>query len=474
MTTTLNQYINTKGKEEELLSSSKSSNELFKEKKGKSVDLSSVVREEEQSTVKLPCCVEKCISDCKAHGRICPSAAKAASKAAYLAQEELYKNSLFFTSVKQKFKMQQQFLTIRESDISIRNKIGEGGFSMVHQVKLRDTITPAEKKRDYYAIKFLKPKTMKDHKSFKMGAADLVIEANFLANLHHDHIVKLYGVKDGSIEDNILHGIEQQSNKLGYFILIEYLTDTLEEKIKQWNNQEQQQQLTKTCRYINPYYRERKECDNLMERLKITLQLSDAMTYLHSMNIIYRDLKPANIGFNKIGQLKLFDFGLSKELKRTAATTKNGNLYKLTSNTGSRRYMAPEVAKSEPYNQFVDVYSFGILLYEVSSLEKPFQGYSSKKHMKQVLLGGERPPTKILPLELQRLLKECWSTNINQRPSFTIIRNKLDSIVTKYTATTITTKNKKKSGAIFNNTLGRLLSRNIHFTTKTQNKVILF
>lgn len=72
----------------------------------------------------------------------------------------------------------------------------------------------------------------------------------------------------------------------------------------------------------------------------------------------------------------MFDFGLAKELKphrRLADGT-----YQLTGNTGSRRYMAPEVATVRPYNLSVDAYSFGILLWELSALEKPFDGFTGE------------------------------------------------------------------------------------------------
>lgn len=96
--------------------------------------------------------------------------------------------------------------------------------------------------------------------------------------------------------------------------------------------------------------------------------------------------------------------------------------------------MAPEVAKESPYNKSVDVYSFGILLWELCTGEKPFYGYSSGKHMQQVVIGGERPPmdaqhTSFWPNNLQWLIKHCWHNSPCLRPSFTVIKQTLLDIL---------------------------------------------
>ena len=74
--------------------------------------------------------------------------------------------------------------------------------------------------------------------------------------------------------------------------------------------------------------------------------------------------KPDNIGFDVRGDVKLFDFGLSFEITEECSSV--DGLYELSGNTGSMRYMAPEVALGNPYNHKVDVYSFGILFWQAS------------------------------------------------------------------------------------------------------------
>jgi serine/threonine protein kinase len=83
----------------------------------------------------------------------------------------------------------------------------------------------------------------------------------------------------------------------------------------------------------------------------------DALKYLHKNNIIYRDLKPANVGFDDSGVVKMFDFGLARHMDDCERAI-----------AGSLRYMAPETMLGEGSDAKSDVYSFGILLYEVVTL----------------------------------------------------------------------------------------------------------
>ena len=116
--------------------------------------------------------------------------------------------------------------------------------------------------------------------------------------------------------------------------------------------------------------------------------------------------------------MKIFDFGLAKEIRSEEMI--GNDLYKMSGNTGSLRYMAPEVALSDPYNHLVDVFSFGILLWQMCSLEVPFATYNVQRHAQRVVRGGERPPldTKKWSRELCTLMTKCWSPNIKERPNF--------------------------------------------------------
>lgn len=114
--------------------------------------------------------------------------------------------------------------------------------------------------------------------------------------------------------------------------------------------------------------------------------------------------------------MKIFDLGLAKEINPDTAVD---GVYKLTGNTGSLRYMAPEISKNLPYNFSVDLYSFGIIFWQICSLNMPYQGYTCKMHAELVVEKGYRPKVEdSWPIAWSELCRNCWSKDMNQRPSF--------------------------------------------------------
>ena len=115
--------------------------------------------------------------------------------------------------------------------------------------------------------------------------------------------------------------------------------------------------------------------------------------------------------------MKIFDFGLAKELD---PSLRHGctEFYELSGNTGSLRYMSPEVARCEPYNLTADVYSFGLLLWQVCSLMLPYDGMNRQDHSELVVYGNERPPLdSSWSTPLRILMKRAWEPDPSVRPS---------------------------------------------------------
>jgi len=166
--------------------------------------------------------------------------------------------------------------------------------------------------------------------------------------------------------------------------------------------------------------------------LKTARSIACAMQYCHEEAVpgsivLHRDLKPDNVGFTIDGTVKILDFGLAKILENS--NSNSNELYAMSGETGSLRYMAPEVAEALPYNQKADVYSFGVILWELNSGKKPFAGLNRELFYEQVVHGGERPPiNKKWPAELCKLITDCWDTEVENRPSFRQVVERLDSM----------------------------------------------
>jgi serine/threonine protein kinase len=375
-------------------------------------------------------CLEanQCVSMCEAYGRICPYSAKRAAEYACKHVRHLFKDSSLLDKHKRNNEELEFHHRLEEDDMKMGELLGTGGFCSVRACSipcLANRLNESVATKTTYAVKTLRRQCMSDPSIFRHGAADLAVEAHFLQILQHEHIIQIHAVPKGALYDNIASG-----RAYGYFIVLDRLTETLDHRIEQWHLEQEKNQGNVLTRRTQEF-RESKRLE-LHERLRVAYSIADAMEYLHGLRIIFRDLKPDNLGFTRDGVVKLFDFGLAKELKPNRAN--EDDLYVLSGNTGSRRYMAVEVAKGLPYNLAVDVYSFGILLWEMCSAEKPFLEYTCGKHMQQVVLGGERPPmdtkhTSFWPLELQWLMTRCWSEDPTQRPIFTIIKETIREIL---------------------------------------------
>ena len=172
----------------------------------------------------------------------------------------------------------------------------------------------------------------------------------------------------------------------------------------------------------------------LRRALLAALQLAQALRYCHEaqpvpgMRVLHRDLKPDNLGILPNGRLVLLDFGLAKLWPLEAAP--DGQACQLTGETGSARYMAPEVALSRPYDHTAEVFSFGLIAWQLVAHEKPFGGMAVEQFRSRVAEAGERPRcAEHFPATFRHLLERCWHAEPSRRPSFRSIVSELTALV---------------------------------------------
>ena len=138
-----------------------------------------------------------------------------------------------------------------------------------------------------------------------------------------------------------------------------------------------------------------------------TIQLIIGIYYLHSAKCIHRDLKPANIFLKKNGQIKIGDLNVSKYLKNSLTETI----------TGTPLYMAPEIINNLPYDYKCDIWSLGCIIYELCSLEPPFNGRDMVELNKNIKNGRYIPIPNVYSNDLKRLIALMIQTNPNKRIS---------------------------------------------------------
>jgi len=262
----------------------------------------------------------------------------------------------------------------------IERLIGAGGMGEVYRA--RDTKLGRE-----VAIKVLPKALALDPER----TARFEREAQVLAALNHPHIAHL-------------HSLEQTTSSADepavQFLVMELVEgETLAERLQR-----------------GPLPVER--------ALRVARQIAEALEAAHEKGIVHRDLKPANVKITPDEQIKVLDFGLAKAMETApdnTAMTNSPTLSLMATNAGmilgTASYMSPEQAKGAPADQRSDIFSFGVVLYEMLAGRPPFKGDTVPEILASVLV--REPDFAALPSNLNprlyELLKRCLDKNPKQR-----------------------------------------------------------
>uniref|UniRef100_A0AAX7V585 Mitogen-activated protein kinase kinase kinase 7 n=1 Tax=Astatotilapia calliptera TaxID=8154 RepID=A0AAX7V585_ASTCA len=261
------------------------------------------------------------------------------------------------------------FEDIQYADIQVEAAVGRGTFGVVFK---------AVWKGKDVAIKTIESDNERNA---------FLVELRQLSRVNHSNIVKLYGFCDnpvclvmeyaecGSLY-NLLHGADPQ-----------------------------------------PFY-------TASHAMSWCLQCAQGVAYLHAMKpkaLIHRDLKPPNLLLVARGTvLKICDFGTACDIQTY-----------MTNNKGSAAWMAPEVFEGSNYSEKCDVFSWGIILWEVITRKKPFDeiGGSAFCIMWAVHRGTRPPLIKDLPEPIETLMTRCWDKEPSQRPSMNEVKNTMNHLM---------------------------------------------
>jgi tRNA A-37 threonylcarbamoyl transferase component Bud32 len=258
-------------------------------------------------------------------------------------------------------------LSIPYSELKIRKQLGSGASGIVYKGRWQHTNVAI---KQLHSIEFVP------------GAKEEFIrETSIMANLRHSNIVQLRGV---CLEPH-------------YCIVMEFM-----EKGALFNVLQDEAEIL-------PWH---------PIRWQIAIDISRGLAYLHSLNILHRDLKSLNVLLNSDMHAKLTDFGLSKIKTEMIKTMTQGTL-------GTPRWVAPELIISDEdsktqkreYTKKADMYSYGIILNEIASRQIPFAEVENEIVVLQKITQGKRPSIpKDCPSGYAELITRCWSQRPEDRP----------------------------------------------------------
>ncbi len=226
-------------------------------------------------------------------------------------------------------------------------------------------------------------------------------EARFASKLTHPNIIPIYSIHEGSSQV--------------YYTMPYVEGETLRQIIKGTKLREKKGETPHEIGVSVP------------ELARIFLSVCQAVAYSHSKGVIHRDLKPENIMVGKFGEVFLLDWGIARDLSSEKEETvdledekKDPNLTRPGKILGTVNYMAPERAEKAPASELTEIYSLGVILYQILTLTPPFQR-KNLEHFKKivsferVLVPEEQAPYRDIPKQLSELCLKCLEKDPSKR-----------------------------------------------------------
>eukprot|EP00029_Vermamoeba_vermiformis_P001486 TRINITY_DN1165_c0_g1_i1.p2 TRINITY_DN1165_c0_g1~~TRINITY_DN1165_c0_g1_i1.p2 ORF type:complete len:303 (+),score=61.02 TRINITY_DN1165_c0_g1_i1:1883-2791(+) len=160
------------------------------------------------------------------------------------------------------------------------------------------------------------------------------------------------------------------------------------------------------------------------QQLILIAGIARGILHLHNNNVVHRDLAARNVLLSSSGEPKVADFGFSRVVEATGGQT--------DSTVGPVCWMAPESLTSQKYSFKTDVWSFGILMFEVLARQEPYKGKSVLDVGPKIRDEGMTPDESLIdasvPQELLDVMRSCWKMEPDQRPAFSDICTRLDAL----------------------------------------------
>jgi serine/threonine protein kinase len=154
--------------------------------------------------------------------------------------------------------------------------------------------------------------------------------------------------------------------------------------------------------------------------------IATGMAFLHKHNVAHRDLKSANVLFDRALMPKLCDFAFSKHKVDGRPADERQEQVEFSSAVGTPQWMAPEVLRGETYTTSADIWSFGVVVWEIKHRSRPYEGISAYAVSYKVASEGLRPvDNEALPQFWRKLMDDCFAQKADERPTFNAILQRL-------------------------------------------------